>query len=166
MSAGGKGEYPGEQPITIFNAISELAPGMQAPMIAAIEECHTKGIDALVHETFRSNRTQGIYYARGRTQIPPSHTVTNAKTNDWSWHGYRLAADIISASQGWDAKNLWFATMGAIFEKHGFKWGGRWKHPDMPHIQFGGCPDSPSDLHRSLLHNEGIEATWRAVGCV
>ena len=29
-----------------------------------------------------------------------------------------------------------YEEVGKIFEKHGFIWGGRWKTPDMPHIQW------------------------------
>jgi hypothetical protein len=29
-----------------------------------------------------------------------------------------------------------FEEVGAIFEKHGFEWGGRWPTPDRPHVQW------------------------------
>jgi hypothetical protein len=164
MSAGRTGEYPGEPPITIDNSLDDLAPAFRAVVVEALAECEAAGLDAIVHETLRTAETAAVYFARGRTQIPPRGTVTQASDETWSWHGYGLAVDVISASKGWDAGSIWFALVGAIFEKHGCKWGGRWKHPDGPHNQWGKCKDTPSDEARSLLASGGMQAVWDAVG--
>ncbi len=163
MSAGKTGEYPGEPPLSIESDLDCLAPKFREKVEALLVACEAAGLDAIVHESYRSDETQGIYYRRGRTTIPPRQTVTNARTNQYSWHGYALAVDIISKSKGWDAGEEWFTKMGELAESLGLEWGGRWKRADTPHVQFGGMKDTPSDHARALLASGGIPAVWQAV---
>jgi peptidoglycan L-alanyl-D-glutamate endopeptidase CwlK len=164
VSAGTWGEYPGEPRLVIHHDITLLAPRMQEAVAATLAECARRGLDAIVHETYRDHETAVWYYRRGRTTIPPVGTVTNAPDETWSWHGYKLAADIISATKGWNAGDTWFALMGEIAKRHGLKWGGDWNHPDLPHVQWAKCKASPSDEARRILRESGMEAVWRAVG--
>lgn len=184
MSAGGPAPK-------VSNDISKLAPRFKAAVEAALAECQAAGYDAVVFEAYRSKELADIYYARGRTVKPPEKPVTNAKDNVHSWHGFSCAVDVISKSNQWfnpDGKadlklpakehpdyakiqlkrkeysakgEKWFAAVGAIFEKHGCTWGGRWKQRDTPHMQAGACPASPTDADRKLLQAEGMEAVWR-----
>lgn len=55
---------------------------------AAIQECRAAGLDTFVYEAYRSQELQALYYARGRTIIPPVKPVTNAANNLYGWHGY------------------------------------------------------------------------------
>jgi peptidoglycan L-alanyl-D-glutamate endopeptidase CwlK len=148
--------------------LSMLAPKFRDAVQAAIDECNASGFDAIVYEAYRNLQLQQIYYARGRTVIPPLHTVTNAPTNLYSWHGFGLAVDVVSKSKYWnpDKGEAWFKDVADIFKKHDCKWGGDWKHPDTPHMQWGQCKPSPSDDARSLLASGGFEAVWQAVGAV
>src|ERR1041385_8340994 len=134
----------------ISRDLSLLAPKFAQAVEDAIKECNDAGIDAFVYEAFRSNELQAIYYARGRTVIPPKKTVTNAKTNLYSWHGYGLAVDVISKSKLWtpDEGDAWFKKVASIFARQGCKGGGDWTDPDPPHFQWGRCKPSPSDLAR------------------
>ena len=145
-----------------------LAPAFRRAVEAAIEECNAppNPLNAMVYEAYRSAELQRIYYARGRTAIPPHHTVTNAATNLYSWHGYGLAVDVVHRTAFWEPPGgeKWFAKVAAIFKKHGCKWGGDWVSPDTPHMQWGRCRPSPSDEARRLLAADGIAAVWRAVG--
>lgn len=143
-----------------------LAPAFRAAVDAAITECHAAGLDAMVYETYRSDELQAVYYARGRTVVPPHDTVTNARSNLYSWHGYGLAVDVISRSKEWNVSDAWFASVATIFKKHGCKWGGDWTSPDKPHFQWGHCRPSPSDLARELIRTKGVEAVWEAVGAL
>lgn len=164
MSAGGGGEYPGEAPIIVHADLCLVAPQMHAAVDAVLAECAARGIDAKVHESYREPATARAYYARGRTQIPPRGTVTNAPNELYSWHGFGLAVDIISASRGWDVGATWFAMVAEIAKRHGLKWGGEWTHPDLPHFQWGKCKATPSDEARRILRAGGMPAVWRAVG--
>lgn len=164
MSAGDKGEYPGELPLVVHHDVALLAPKMQERVTLTIEDCWKVGIDAVVYETYRERSTAVAYYARGRTQIPPTNIVTMAPNELYSWHGYALACDIISKSKGWGAGYGWFSKMGEIAKRHGLKWGGDWTHPDLPHVQWGPCRATPSDRARDLFRLGGLRAVWREVG--
>ncbi len=146
-----------------------LAPKFAAAVAAAITECNSAAggnLNAMVYEGYRSQELQALYYARGRTVIPPKGTVTNAPTNQYSWHGYGLAVDVVHAQKFWEPPGgeAWFARVAAIFKAHGCKWGGDWTKPDTPHFQWGRCMASPSDAARLLLANGGVAAVWKAVG--
>jgi peptidoglycan LD-endopeptidase CwlK len=149
------------------NDVSYLAPLFAAAVGRAIAECNdaTNNLNAVVHETYRSNELAQLYYARGRDNPPPpAPIVTNAKTNLYSWHGYGLAVDVIHKTKQWDAGDKWFREVAAIFKKHGCKWGGDWTFPDRPHFQWAKCKPSPSDNARGLISTKGVEAVWEAVG--
>lgn len=145
-----------------------LAPKFKAAVELAITECNQQGMEAMVYEGFRSQELQAIYYARGRTVIPPTHTVTNAPTNLYSWHGYGLAVDIVHQRFFWEPPTgeAWFKEMAKVFKRHDCSWGGDWNHPDTPHIQWGKCKPSPSDRARQLLAQGGVRAVWAAVDAV
>jgi peptidoglycan L-alanyl-D-glutamate endopeptidase CwlK len=124
-----------------------------------------QGLDAYVFEGYRSPDLQALYYARGRTIIPPSRPVTNAPTNLYSWHGYALAVDVISEAHLWAPPegDLWFRKVADIFKQYDCRWGGDWKNPDLPHFQWALCRPSPSDEARRLFHSEGVMGVWRAL---
>lgn len=148
---------------------SLLAPAFRAAVDAAIAECNAapNSLKAKVYETYRSNELQQIYYDRGRTVRPPTSTVTNARSNLYSWHGYGLAVDVIHETEGWAPKRHgWFSAVAELFRRHGCKWGGDWTSPDPPHFQWARCKASPSDVARDLLRTEGIEAVWEVVGAL
>jgi peptidoglycan LD-endopeptidase CwlK len=143
-----------------------LAPQFRLAVESALDECNdsTHRLNAMVYETFRSNALQGVYYARGRTVKPPAWTVTNARSNLFSWHGYGLAVDVINRQSGWDAGNPWFREVADIFKRHDCKWGGDWSSPDRPHFQWGKCKPSPSAVARELIATTGVVSVWKAVG--
>jgi len=148
------------------NDLSLLAPKFRDQVLAAIKACNDANLNAKVYEAYRSNDLQRIYYARGRTVIPPTRTVTNAPTNLTSWHGYGLAVDVVHATDYWNPPGGegWFRQVAAILKQHGCSWGGDWTHPDTPHFQWGACKPSPSPEARALIAKGGFEAVWKAVG--
>lgn len=173
--------------------LHKLAPKFQLMVAQCLEMCHNAGLDAVVWEAYRSTELQALYYRRGRpptTEYP--RPVTSAKTNEYSWHGYGLAVDVISQKEKWfnpdqaivramqdPARQMylekrrmegeaWFARVAAIFKRCGCDWGGDWQkpHQDPPHFQFGRLKATPSDRARELLRQGGMEAVWRVVGAV
>ena len=146
--------------------LAGLAPRFRDAVEAAITECVATGFDAFVYEARRSEELQALYYARGRTVIPPEKPVTNARSALYSWHGYGLAVDVISQRYGWDKPWRWWQNVAEIFKRHDCKWGGDWTHPDPPHHQWGRCKASPSERAREILAREGIEAVWAACGAL
>ena len=151
---------------TVTRELGLLAPRFREMVLLALADCQTRGLDAYVYEGYRSQELQALYYARGRTIIPPFKPVTNAPSNLYSWHGYGLAVDVISQAHGWDQPESWFADVAASFQKYACRWGGEWKMKDLPHFQWGRCRPSPSDRARELLHMQGLEAVWQAVGAM
>jgi hypothetical protein len=147
----------------VVRDLATLAPKFRAAVEEAIGGCARDGLDAIVYEAYRSPELQAAYYARGRTEIPPTHTVTNAKSNLYSWHGYGLAVDVISKSKGWSESEDWFAKVAEHFRAAGCRWGGEWKMKDLPHFQWALCKPSPSDRARELIAMGGMETVWEAV---
>ncbi len=146
--------------------LSLLAPKFRVQVEAALAACKEQGLEAMVYEAYRSDELQKIYYARGRTVIPPTHTVTNAPNNQYSWHGYGLAVDVVHAKFYWEPPEGegWFKKVAAVFKANGCSWGGDWTSPDTPHFQWGKCKPSPSNEARALLKIGGVRAVWHAVG--
>ena len=159
MSAG-----TNDQALRVSRDLTLLAPRFQTAVQDAITECVQEGLDAFVYEAHRSAELQALYYARGRTIIPPNWPVTNARDNLHSWHGYGLAVDVISRARGWSAGEAWFARVAEIFGAHRCRWGGEWKMRDLPHFQWGRCKPSPSDVARQIYRTEGLKAVWVKVG--
>lgn len=158
MSAGANSSSP-----NVVRDLATLAPRFRAAVEKAAAECNKDGLDAIVYEAYRSPELQAAYYARGRTEIPPNYTVTNAKSNLYSWHGYGLAVDVISKSKGWGESEEWFARVAEHFRGAGCRWGGEWKMKDLPHFQWALCKPSPSDRARELIATGGMEIVWEAV---
>lgn len=164
MSAGGTIVLPHEPKIVVVHAIERLAPKMQDAVRAALAEMDREGLEAELYETERLHETAVTYYKRGR---PPSteypKPVTNAPDETYSWHGYRLAGDIIHRRLRWGPGRAWFEKMATIAKRHDLKCGIGWKQEDEPHVQWALCRASPSDEARRILKADGVEAVWRAV---
>jgi len=159
MSAGSA-----DHPPVVSRDLGLLAPVFRAAVEQAIAGCQARGIDAYVYEAYRSAELQALYYARGRTVVPPTKPVTYAATNLQSWHGYGLAVDVISRGHGWDEPESWFADVAETFREFGCRWGGEWTQKDLPHFQWGGCKPSPSAAAREFLMAGGLPAVWTEVG--
>lgn len=146
------------------NSLALLAPRFRAAVEKSLRECHAAGLDAVVFEGYRSAELQEIYYARGRTVKPPYRTVTNARSNLYSWHGYGLAVDVIHRTMYWNPPTSFWAGIAEIFKANGCDWGGDWTRADLPHFQWGTLRVSPSNRARQLLASGGVEAVWIEVG--
>lgn len=163
MSAGL--DHPAAETLVV-RSLDGLAPKFRAAVEAALAECQEKNLDAIVYESLRSDELQKLYYARGRTEIPPDYTVTNAKSAQYSWHFFGLGVDVISKSKRWDVSDDWRAKVSAIFTHHMCAAGAYWPHPDYPHYQWYLCRRSPSDEARRLYAQGGLPAVWRAVQAI
>ncbi len=161
MSAGS-----GTSKAKVNHDLSLLAPKFAQSVLRALNACQDAGYDAIVFEGQRSQDLQALYYARGRTIIPPTHPVTYAPTNLLSWHGYGLAVDIVDRTKYWnpDGGETWFKTVAQIFKRNDCSWGGDWKKPDTPHFQWFLCKPSPSRAAQRLMLTEGRMAVWAALG--
>lgn len=93
--------------------------------------CALEGLNIRITETVRSCARQNELYAQGRTS-QPGKIVTNAQCGE-SLHQYGVAFDVVFRDTGYAGP---WAKVGALGEKLGLEWGGRWKSfPDKPHFQ-------------------------------
>ena len=135
----------------------DLHPDMLPKYRSFIQGCNEQGIDVLVTCTYRSNEEQTNLYAQGRTK--PGKIVTKAKAGQ-SKHNNTIndkpaakAFDVVPLRNGkliWgtagdgvdddpsddltDDLELW-QRVGAIGERCGLEWAGRWKFREYAHFQ-------------------------------
>ena len=118
-------------------------------------------------ETLRTEARQAFLYGFGREYDDGRGKVTGAETALLSWHGFGLAVDIVEKDNTpWDAPAGFWESIGISAEARGLVWGGRWKKPDRPHVQWGRCPVTPTEVDRQLFRQIGIEAVWVKYGAV
>jgi hypothetical protein len=141
-------------------ALDPLAPLFRDAVTAILAQMG----DAKIAEGMRTFARQSYLWGFGRDYDDGRGIVTNAASHLTSWHGYGLAVDIVHASLEWNAGEKWFRLLGDTAKAHGCKWGGDWHHPDLPHVEWGKCKDSPSDEARALIARGGLTAVWNAVG--
>lgn len=114
--------------------INDLLPRVADKCRDFVAACLDEGIQVTITSTYRDIESQNDLYAQGRTK--PGNIVTKAKGGD-SFHNWRVAFDFVPVVNGkavWGDNKLW-ERCGAIAEKCGLEWGGRWKFRDMPHCQ-------------------------------
>ena len=115
----------------------------------------------LPFEWLRTPERQAYLYGFGREYDDGRGIVTNAQTALWSWHGFGLACDVVEKSNTpWGAPPTFWNRIGTAGEAAGLVWGGRWHHPDLPHLQWAACPVTPTDDDRAMLAAEGVMAVW------
>ena len=118
--------------------IEDLHPYVAKLCRAFVAACKKEGIDILITSTWRDNESQNALYAQGRTK--PGKKVTNAKAGQ-SFHNYKLAFDFVPIVNG---KAQWndlatFKRAGAIGERLGLDWAGRWvSFKELAHLQWSG----------------------------
>lgn len=116
-----------------LSRIKTLHPAIQKQAISFIQEAEKAGIKLRVTSALRTFDEQQALYNKGRTTA--GRVETNAKAG-YSYHNFGLAFDVVEIKGG---KTLWnnpnWSKIGALGEKYGFEWGGKWKFVDKPHFQ-------------------------------
>lgn len=90
-----------------------------------------------------------------------SHNVRLIRgSQSLSLHSFGLAWDIFATPWPvpppggvWTPDDPVPRPFAAVFEKHGFTWGGRWKRVDQPHIEWAGLP--PAEPYRRIPEGRG-----------
>ena len=153
-----------------FGVVPPLVPvhrGLElcAPKFAAAVQAMLKDLEGgrseWAFETLRTPERQRFLYGFGRDYDDGRGKVTNAQTSLYSWHGFGMAVDVVEKdATPWDAPVSFWNEIGEAAEAHGLAWGGRWRKPDLPHVQWGKCKASPTALDRALLEAEGMGSVW------
>ena len=136
--------------------IELLEPEVRDRCKTFLRLCADQGIQVMVVQTLRTPEEQMLLYQKGRTRpgepchhiLPPkirpvgtcsNHpmgaTVTNLLPGK-SLHERGLAFDFcFGPPVSWEGP---WERAGEIGESVGLKWGGRWKSPDRPHLEYRG----------------------------
>jgi hypothetical protein len=147
-----------------ISSLDALAPKFRAAVERIVAGMKEAGFKPLVFETMRTNARQSFLYGFGREYDDGRGRVTNARTAEKSWHFYGLGVDIVeNDSTPWTAEPAFWTTLGKLARENGCDWGGDWTKPDRPHVQWGLCKQSPSQLAVMLIETGGMEAVWDAV---
>lgn len=156
------GTVPPEVPVQ--RSLDVVAPAFAQAVWAMMLDL-AGGLNEMVFETLRTPERQAFLYGFGRSYDDGRGKVTNAKTSLYSWHGFGLAVDVVEKDgTPWDAPVEFWAGIGKAAARAGLVWGGKWTRPDLPHVQWGTCPTSPSDIDRALVKRDGMRAIWHKYG--
>ncbi len=113
--------------------LSALHPYFRDKVIELISICKSKGIELAVVETYRTVAKQNEYKRLGK--------IYTRSTGGRSKHQYGLAVDVVpvlDSVPSWHNEVVW-KKIGAVGEKLGLRWGGRWRHPyDPGHFEWSG----------------------------
>lgn len=144
-----------------------LAPRFRAALYRALGTMRSAGFDPIISETTRSSERQAFLYGFGRDYDDGRGIVTNSRDAMHTWHGFGLAADVISRSAGWDAPTSFWDALRACAEDEGLVSGASWPtFADKPHVQWGApMRRSPSSDAAALVQQGGMPAVWGAVHC-
>jgi hypothetical protein len=133
--------------IPMIADLSALHPYFRDKVIQLIANCKAKGIELAVVETYRTVAKQNEYRQFGK--------IYTRSSGGRSRHQYGLAVDVvpvIDCIPSWHNEQVW-RKVGAIGEKLGLRWGGRWRHPyDPGHFEWSGGVTSASMEAGHLPH--------------
>jgi len=130
-----------------------------------IERARREGMDMQTDLVSRTIAQQDALYAQGRTA--PGPRVTNAPGGQ-SWHNYGLGADVVfstpNGQPSWPDNGNW-TRYGQIAADNGLTWGGTWRNPDRPHVEYHpgfGAGDAGQFIRD--VRQGGLEAAWDRMG--
>lgn len=148
--------------VPVERRLEVLAPAFRVAVEALLRDLEAEtGFKYRLFETLRTPERQAFLFGAGREWDDGRGIVTNARTSLDSWHGFSLAVDIVEKdATPWDVPPGFWEALGRLCKKHGLTWGGDWKKPDRPHVQWGRCPASPSPLDKALWLERGAPAVW------
>ena len=130
-------------------------------MLAALE---SSGASYFAVSGFRSYPEQEVLYNHGRKT--PGAIVTQAHAGE-SPHNFGLAVDFTRdgyldrAGLQPDFRPERYSELGLAAATHGLEWGGKWRWPDRPHIQWPGFVTSwQLEPLRQAYEKAGLAAVW------
>lgn len=111
-----------------------IHPVLRPYAAAVVNDLREAGYPAVIVSGRRSQADQDRLYAQGRTAPGPVVTWTR---NSYHVHGRAFdVAWLVDDRVTWDVPASWWRALGDVGEGYGFRWGGRWKSPDRPHLEY------------------------------
>jgi peptidoglycan L-alanyl-D-glutamate endopeptidase CwlK len=132
-------------------------------LLVVLDACRSRGADYFAVSGYRTPQEQAALYFQGRTS--PGTIVTHAQPFE-SAHNFGLAADLCrdglvdrrGLQPDWRPES--YDILGEEAERAGLVWGGRWKHPDRPHVQFPGTTLAEMRRLRPIYEVGGLTAVF------
>lgn len=151
--------------------LRKVYPALRERVIHVMSQMwHKQRVHLRVTHGYRSLGSQSRLYNQGRTA--PGPRVTNAKPG-LSYHNYGLAVDFCFRGKDPYLENdprgveLWLFLGSLIESDSGCYWGGYFKTPDKPHMEFRVKGFTPKDCF-SICEKYGMRGLWieidRALG--
>lgn len=153
----------------ICHLVNGLAPEFAAKLPHLLGDLIGQGWRPKLLETLRSDERQRWLYGFGRTWDDGRGVVTNAQNAHQSWHFYGLAVDLTDRRfEPGNEPKAFFDAVGKVARKYALMWGGTWKRPDSPHVQWwiDGMHTSPSPHAMDLMRQGGVEAVWKELKAI
>lgn len=113
--------------------LTELEPEFRRKLLAVVKDLAEHGVSIIITETYRSQARQDYLYSLGRTR--PGKIVT---WTTHSRHTSRRAADLCFLKNKKATYVGPWNLVGSAATAHGLTWGGTWKTPDKPHLEWNG----------------------------
>lgn len=136
-----------------------LARKVRALVAALVKQ----GFVVEVTQGLRTIEEQNVLFAQGRTR--KGLKVTNARGGS-SYHNFGLAVDFAlmmpDGRLGWPTPHTVWAAIGREAEKVGLEWGGKWRKPDLPHVQLKRVP-TVQECYALYLKGKQNALVWSAV---
>jgi peptidoglycan L-alanyl-D-glutamate endopeptidase CwlK len=132
-------------------------------LLVAIDDCKTAGHLYTATLGYRTYAVQDALYAEGRNA--PGAIVTNARGGE-SAHNFGLAVDFYAGD--WDPAS--YDLLGTMVKLRGLVWGGDWRKPDRPHVQWPSYVTATelTSLRKAYEATHGddltkLRAAWRII---
>ncbi|MFT3952796.1 MAG: M15 family metallopeptidase [Oscillospiraceae bacterium] len=139
------------------NVTMMLHPEVMAAVKALLLACDKKGLPIIITQGYRTIAQQNAIKAAGNSSC-------SGNTYD-SPHQWGVAVDFARGDgKGvYDNSDGFFRKVGKLAETLGFQWGGDWRTPDSPHLQYAKFFDSRETV-QLLKSKYGVPnkffATW------
>ena len=140
--------------------LAQIMPELAAKVETMAAALENVGITIRVTQGLRTFEEQNALFA----QVPK---VTDAP-GGYSMHNFGLAVDCVPDrvhgvvwQPDWDGKDDRYAQMVAAGVAQGLNAGANWhSFVDRPHFQWGGIPDTPTDLMRQDFYSGRLALIW------
>ena len=113
--------------------LDDLDPHFQPLAIELLARCVEANIPILIIDTLRTPEEHAVNLASGVSWVQRSKHLDGLAIDICPYDVYRLAG---GNKLQWDSSHSVWARVGAIGEKLGLRWGGRWTKKDMGHFEY------------------------------